>query len=135
MLYEVMKYCHNFFPSGTVLHKTFKIQGGSIDLPDVLDGAYFMIEGSWFNDGVYQYPTTKLLDEEFAGTVSILKIPKGFLELVSYIEEWNKKNGNVNQFQSESFGGYSYTKATTKDGDEITWQYAFKNRLRAYRKI
>lgn len=135
MLYEVMKYCRNFFPSGTVIHDVFKIEGGTIVLPDILDNQYFLVEGSVFNDGVYQYPTFELDDEEFEGTVSLLRIPKGFLDLVANIERWNEKNGEIGVFESESFGGYSYKRATHKDGEAITWQTAFKNRLSAYRKV
>ena len=41
-------------------------------------------------------------------------------------------------YQSESFGGYSYTKASagsSDSGEGITWQKKFKSQLNQWRKI
>ena len=108
------------------------------------DGQYFRIVGSVFNDGVYQFPVDDLHDETFDGAIWLMAIPKDFLALVADIEAWQEKNGAVDSaamspFNSESFGGYSYSKGSgSADGSGTgvgTWQGAFKGRLNQFRKI
>lgn len=138
MLFEVMKQCRNFFPTGTHVYETFRIEDGTVLLPFMQDGQYFLIEGSVFNDGVHQYPASDLKDEVFYGCISPLAIPKAFIDLVEDIKAWGKKNGEAaaSPYLSESFGGYSYTKATGADGSiASSWQSAFKSRLAEWRKL
>ena len=55
------------------------------------DGQYYLVSGSIFNDGVYQYHkgnTAPLQEETFNGVVVPLAIPKPFLSLVDEISEW-----------------------------------------------
>jgi hypothetical protein len=139
MIFEIMKYCRNFFPVS--YHSgTFTIEGGFIDCPFLAEGQYFLIENSVFNDGVYTYPTTELTDETFTGTVTALRIPSAFLELCEDVKAWQEKNGdissaNMSPYQSESFGGYSYSKLATQDASTVmSWQQAFKDRLKIWRK-
>ena len=136
MLEQVLRYLRNWFVV-SVHSGSFVVENGSIDLPFLKDGQYFKIEGSVFNDGVYQYPA-ELRDETFTGSVWALAIPKAVLDIASDIEEWNTKNAErVNSpYQSESFGGYSYTlKSGDGSGGGATWQSAFASRLNAWRKI
>lgn len=116
----------------------FSIENGTVALP-LLNGQYFRIVGSVFNDGVYLYDDElELIDEEFQGAIWALAIPKPVLNLVKDIEKWNEKNADIasGPYQSESFGGYSYTKATdAATGGAVTWQGAFRSRLNAWRKI
>lgn len=116
----------------------FVIGGGRINIK-LLNGQYFRIVGSVFNDGVYRYTDDlELVDEEFEGAVWALAIPRCVLELAKEIKEWNEKNGAAaaGPYQSESFGGYSYTKATDAvTGGAVTWQSAFRSRLAEWRKI
>lgn len=132
MLYEVMRYCRNFFPKE---HRegTFEIKDGIISLPFVIEGQYFLIEGSILNDGLYQYPGTGLSDEKFDGCVTSLAIPKPFIDLCNEIADFCEKNPE-GAFQSESFGGYSYTRATV-DGKVAGWQEVFSSRLSDWRKV
>lgn len=117
---------------------TFVITNGKASLP-LLDGQYFRIVGSVFNDGVYKYnDDLKLTDETFNGAVWALAIPKPVLDLAEEIEAWEAKNGEVAKgiYQSESFGGYAYTKATdAATGGAMSWQTVFRSRLSAWRKI
>lgn len=115
----------------------FKIENGSISLPFLLDGQYFRIVGSVFNDGVHQYPAQDLTDEVFRGAIWALALSPALLELVSEIETWQTENGDKanSPYQSESFGGYSYTAKTGEDGKAFTWREAFAPRLRKWRKI
>lgn len=139
MLYEVMKQVRNFFPTGTHVYETFKIEDGTVQLPFLQDGQYFLIEKSVFNDGVHKYPASDLKDETFYGCISPLAIPKDFLRLVEDIEKWQEKNADIvaSPYLSESFGGYSYTKATSAstEGAVTSWQGYFKSRLAEWRKI
>ena len=59
-------------------------------------------------------------------------------DLAKEIEAWEAKNGEVASgvYQSESFGGYTYTKATdAATGGAMSWQSVFRSRLSAWRKI
>ncbi|MCQ2106547.1 MAG: hypothetical protein MJZ26_12235 [Fibrobacter sp.] len=136
MLYQVMKHIRNFFPvPGGMMSGEFKIEEGVISLPSCLDGQFYLIEGSVLNDGVHQHPATDLIDETFRGQVTLLAIPRAFIDLVEEIEKWDEKNGAAGAFQSESFGDYSYTRATNEKGAPVTWSDAFKSKLNVWRKI
>ena len=110
----------------------------SITLPFLADGQYFRICGSVFNDGLHQYNVLDLTDETFTGTIWALAIPKPVIELADEIQKWQVKNADAlsSPYSSESFGGYSYSKATDAEtGGAVTWQSAFKQQLSAYRKL
>lgn len=136
MLDHVLAHLRNYFATGYI-YGTFEIKNGAVVIPEILDGQYFRIVGSVFNDGVHQYPANNLKDETFHGTVYALAIPKALLELVAEIEKWQEKNGEkaAGPFQSESFGGYSYTLKSGADGFGASWQNAFATRLSIWRKI
>ena len=137
-LTEICAELRNWFvvPDGVHI-QTYTISGGSITPLDFLqDGQYFRIVGSIFNDGVYQYPATSLLDEVFEGAVWSMAVPPSVIDLAAEIEEYNKSDdGKASPFTAESFGGYSYTKATDANGAAIGWQKAFASRLNQWRKL
>ena len=139
MLEQVLMKISNWFPvKGGIYSGTFTIKDGGITLPFLADGQYFRICGSVFNDGLHQYNVLDLIDETFNGTIWALAIPKAVIELADEIQKWQEKNGeaSVSPYQSESFGGYSYSKATDAEtGGAVTWQSAFKQQLSAWRKI
>lgn len=124
------------------------------------DGQYYRIVESTFNDGVWQYhkptaseeeeqtepeeTTEELRDEEFKGAVWLMKPKRDFLNLVDRIAAWNEKFGGVDSaaqspFSSESFSGYSYSKASGGNGSggstAITWKNTFASDLNKWRKI
>lgn len=137
MLEQVLNDLNNWFEVG-IYRDTYTIQGGSITLPFLQDGQYFRICGSVFNDGLHQYPESGLTGETFDGAVCALAIPKAVLELSDEIAAWQEKNGAaaMGPYSSESFGGYSYTKVTdAKTGGAVTWETAFRGRLRQWRKL
>lgn len=146
MLSEVCRQVNNWFDKGK-LFATFEIKDGVItnDITGaVQDGQYIRIVGSVFNDGVYRYPVSDLTDEVFKGAVWMMAVPNEFLSLVSDIESWQGKYGSVDSsamspFNSESFGGYSYSKVsgnTSAEGTNIVgWQGVFASRLNKWRKI
>lgn len=136
MLYTILKHIRNFFPDLTNQKEAkFEIVNGILASFDfVKNGQYYLIEGSVFNDGVYQKGKENLTDEEFNGIITPLRIPAEFLALVAEIEDFVEKNP-TNNLQSESFGGYSYTKASAPSGNPSSWANAFATRLNAWRKI
>jgi len=64
-----------------------------------------------------------------------LALAQELAELVEEIEQWCEKNPS-GPYTSESFGGYSYTKATNHaTGRPVTWQDAFRSALNQWRKL
>ena len=139
MLEQVLMNIRNWFTVDGGIHSgTFTIKDGGITLPFLADGQYFRICGSVFNDGLHKYPATDLVDEEFSGAIWELAIPPAVVDLANEIGAWQEKNGAAaaSPYQSESFGGYSYSKATdSASGGAVTWQSVFKRQLSAWRKI
>lgn len=115
----------------------------SIDFPT----DYIRIVGSRLNDGVHKLSDENdtLNDESFHGAIWIMSPPNHFLALVDEIKSWQEINGSVNSqnmspFQSESFGGYSYSKGSTNSNSSgassvPTWQSQYASRLKLYRRI
>ena len=139
MLEQVLMHLKNWFLVPGGIHEgTYTIEDGGITLPFLANGQYFRICGSVFNDGLHKYPASDLKAETFDGTVWALAVPQAVIELAAEIEAWQKKNGeaSVSPYQSESFGGYQYSKATdSASGGAVTWQSAFRSRLNNYRKL
>ena len=141
MLTEICAEIRNYFV--TEIHEgNYKIDGGKIAPLDFLqEGQYFRIVGSAFNDGVHKYtvgegsPPT-LTDEHFSGAVWAMAVPSSVIALSAEIAEFNKRDAaKPSVYTSESFGGYSYSKATDANGVPITWQKAFVSRLNKWRKV
>ena len=136
MLETVLQNLNNWFLVPDDVHAgEFTVQGGQITLPFLQTGQYFRVVGSVFNDGLHQYPVADLTDETFTGSVWALAVPKAVIELAEEIDAWQTKNGDPGPFTSESFGGYSYSKATNASGMAVGWQDVFKSRLNDWRRI
>lgn len=124
---------------------TYTISGGAIDLSALVEdgllvsGQYFRIIGSALNDGVYSYPANGLESETFNGWIWCLKIPAEVVNKVTEINNWLTANQQTvdSPFQSESFGGYSYTKAAKKGGSggAYGWQDQFSSFMNKWRKV
>ena len=137
MLEEVLKHLNNWFLIEDGIHTgTFVVNDSGIALPFLQDSQYFRVLGSVFNDGLHQYPATDMTNETFDGAVWALAIPKTVISLAEDISTWQEKNGNAGPYISESFGGYSYSRATNSaTGQAATWQDAFRGRLNNWRRI
>lgn len=138
MLYEIMNHINNFFlVEGAVRSGVYEIKNGDVTLPFLMPGQYYLVVGSVFNDGVHRYKMDELLDERFSGDIAPLAPPKAFLNLCEEIAEWQKTSGQkaLEPYQSESFAGYSYTKASGKNGGAYSWKNAFASQLNTWRKI
>ena len=138
MLEQVLMNIRNWFTvDGGIYSGTFTIEDGGITLPFLANGQYFRICGSVFNDGLHQYPEDDLVDETFNGTIWALAIPPAVVDLADEISKWQEKNGEAASgiYQSESFGGYQYSKQTESDGGQVTVWSVFRKRLNQWRKL
>lgn len=137
MLTELCNELNNWFvPRECDRHiGRFVIKDGAFTPPfELADGRFYRIIGSAFNDGVHIRGEEGLTDEEFEGAVWVMSVPRDVLELSKAIDEFNEKN-QASPYISESFGGYSYSKATGKNGNPATWQDVFKPQLNRWRKL
>lgn len=133
----------NFFVRRQDMHTGFfAITNGHIVPSIPINTKYYRIIGSQLNDGVHATADADLIDEPtFGGAVWVMCPPKSFLAIVSDIEKWTEDNKAVidSPYTSESFGGYSYTKATGTSGGgsdgSLSWQSHFAKRLSPYRRI
>lgn len=137
MLTEVCAEIRNYFVSD-IHNGTFEIVGGKITPLDFIqENQYFRIVGSVFNDGVYKYTTDLVLtDEIFSGSVWAMAVPPSVVALAEEIKKYNESDeAKPSAYTSESFGGYSYSKATDENGAPIGWKKVFASRLNKYRRI
>lgn len=118
-------YCgllNNYFikdPSKDIYKGKFEIVDGIINLDFLCDNQYFRICNSMFNDGIYKYTESlTLIDEIFEGFIWAMYVPNEFLDAVVMAENYTTKNP-VNNFKSESFGGYTYTKDNKSDSSPL----------------
>ncbi len=138
---EICAEIRNYFTEDEDRHiGDFTIEGGVLTPPLSLpQTTYIRITGSRYNDGIHT-TDERLVDETFHGGVWVMSPPTAFLDLVDEIEEWQTKNGGPNSpamspYQSESFGGYSYSKAGASDGSAgVSWKATYKARLKIYRR-
>ena len=141
MLETVLIHLKNWFVVPCGVHEgIYTIANNTVELPFLQKDQYYRICGSTFNDGLHKYCdiADRLTNETFTGTIWALAIPKAVVELSEKIEEWQKKNGEAaaSPYQSESFGGYSYTRATdSQTGMAATWETVFRSQLNPYRKM
>lgn len=143
MLSEICVYLKNWFNYNQPKYfGRFTVSEGQLNIKDdIQTDQYYRIVGSVFNDGVYKRGSESLQDEEFEGAVWLMAVPKDVIDLEADIKAWQAKYGNIDSeamspFQSESFGGYSYSKASGGNASSVpTWQSIFADRLRRYRKI
>lgn len=137
MLTEVCAEIRNYFVT-EIRYGDFTISGGKITPLDFIQqNQYFRIVGSVFNDGVYQNtPDLQLTDERFNGSVWVMAVPPSVIALAEEIKAYNESDeAKPSPYQSESFGGYSYSKATDGNGVPLDWKKVFSSRLSIYRRI
>lgn len=149
MLSELCQELKNWFDRNQPkFHGDFEISEGKITdetfIGAIQNNQYFRIISSVFNDGVYKYTDDlELIDEKFNGSIWFMAIPKGVIDLSAEIDAWQAKYNNIDSeamspFASESFGGYSYTKASGNSesgSSNPSWQSVFASKLNLWRKI
>lgn len=137
MLEEVLLHINNRFAVSRV-SGAFEVSGGTMAVDGLQEGQYYWVEGSVFNDGLHQHPATDMHDERFDGRVTLMAVPAAVIGLADEIGGWCDANAEAldSPYQSESFGGYSYSKGGSADGaGAVTWQSHFRTRLNAWRKL
>jgi len=142
MIEQICAFIHNFFVAKTYTG-TFTISGGALTVDGLVVGQYIYIKGSRFNDGVCQYGVDELTDETFEGEVWDMRPPRAFVQLAGEIENWVTKYGDTvsGPYQSESFGGYTYSLKTGtnasggQDSNAGSWQGVFRSQLNQWRKL
>ncbi len=142
-LTELCQELKNWFVRDKIFD-TFTIENGAIAVPDgsLQDGQFFRVIGSVFNDGVHQYGESDLTDEVFTGAIWAMAVPPAVIDLSERISAWVTKYGDSvsSPYSSESFGSYSYTRASAgqgnaNSGSAPTWQSTFASELNRWRKI
>ena len=144
---ELCAYCRNWFLRESV-RGVFSVRGGVLgEVPGAVPGQYVRLIGSPADDGVYRYPVSGLRDGEFYGAVWLMDVPAAFEELALEIDAWERRSrellakaaeGAAEPFRSESFGGYSYTRAEAVGDAPFDWRdgrLGFSARLRPWRKL
>lgn len=124
---------------------TFTITNGALTGADdfLRENQYFRIVNSAFNDGVYKYPTTDLIDETFDGAIWAMAVPPAALALLEKMQEWDSLYGNnaanYTPYASETMHHYSrsFAISTNSKGELVrpTWQAVFRTELNRWRKI
>lgn len=132
---------NNYFEQTRIFGK-FEITDGNIDLNkyNIQEGQYIRIVGSVFNDGVHKYPIPPdetLVDEMFDGSVWAMAVPSSVIAQMGEINQWLQENQSTlnSPYQSESFGGYSYTLKTENAEGGLNWQTHFRKKLDRWRKV
>lgn len=142
MLTEICKYLRNWFETARIV-SAFKINSDGIltfldgrPVPLAV-GQYYRIVGSVFNDGVHECGNEDLRPEEFNGAVWPMAVPRSVCSLAMEIDGWTAANADAikSPYQSESFGGYSYSMRGDSSGGGVSWQSQFSARLAPWRKI
>lgn len=141
-LSDFCKTVNNYFEK-SVHYGTYTISGGKIvkDVDFLQSGQYYRIVNSVFNDGIYKYGEETLADETFTGEIWAMAVPPAVIELVDEINQWVDKYGEVanSPFNSESFGGYSYSKGYPGTGNSggsgSDWTDIFAKKLNRWRKL
>lgn len=148
-LYDLCADLRNWFDRGQIKYiGDITIASNSIvcDSETVLpkESQYFRIVGSLYNDGVYQWGYHELIPETFNGAVWLMAVPPQFLALIDEMNAWIDSNSKVmdGPYQSESYNGYSYSRASIADasGHAANGAYnacmaVFAPRLNRWRKI
>lgn len=141
VMMQVMDACRRHFIR-SFYEREFDIVGGAIAGIQPKAHELVIIKGSANHDGLWKVEAgaddsavlvdaDALGDETFVGKVFLVSPPLVFRDMCEGIDKWLEKNPD-SPMTSESFGGYSYTRATGAHG-AVTWQEAFAPALSMYR--
>lgn len=144
MLTEICQYLHNYFDYErhygdiSIIGQSVFCDGKEIDIES---GQYFALFRNRIPLGVFQ--KSELTDKSFTGSVWLMDVPKAITDADAWAETWKANNmaagSEANSvYQSESFGGYSYSKGNNskgKVGASIFDNAQFAAMLAPYRKL
>ena len=147
LLLTVMREVNNYFLDiESVEYGSYTIEDNRVALKgDFVVGQYIAIVDSALFDYIYKIidisPDGYLLESneplngKFEGVIYGLKIPVGFMNLVTEIQANIDKTPQAQSgYSSEHFGDYSYTLATDEHGMPASWQSIFRSQLNRWRK-
>ena len=149
-LEDILWHIHNWFIRDKFSVSRCSIEGGALPASvssKLLDGQWYQIAGSYLNDGLHQYraeypqgESSDLEDETFDGVIALLAIPRPLLRLAEEIAEYRDSDAGKaaeGPYQSESFGGYSYSIKgdSGASGGLSGWRLVFRDRLNPWRKM
>lgn len=135
----VMRHVNNYFESG-YRATTYSIEEGKLSPSSIFaPGMYVAISGSFYHDGVWKLGEELALEghregmpnETFFGRVWFLHPPAEFMDVCEEIAKF-AENTPVLGVKTESFGEYSVTHSSGKNGGVLGWQEAFADRLRPF---
>lgn len=145
ILEQVLGSIHNWFVRDSYSVTGCEVADGSLPASvPITDGVWYRIQGSYLNDGMHLKGAEDegLVDETFDGTITTHVIPKALLSVVEEISDWSAKSGETanGPYQSESFGGYSYTlkgssTASGTNAPSTGWRAVFAGRLNPWRRL
>lgn len=152
MLTQICQELRNWFERGLPKYSGIvHIDNGVVtvdgETPSLQTGQHYRLIGTVFNDGVHVWGDTQDLTPEadVDATLWEMRVPPVVVDLANDIAAWQDKYGgvgseNMSPFSSESFDGYSYSKAsggssTGGGGSTVDWRSAFASRLNRWRKI
>ena len=145
MLSRVCRYLKNWFVdkiyAGDITVSDNKVYANGTEI-EMSEGQYFALVGVRYVYGVYAYGDD-LESDTFEGAVWIMKVPKDVLDVVERMTAWEEANGGADSqamspYQSESFGGYSYSKGSSgngKVGSSVFDNAEFASVLRPFKKL
>ena len=150
MLTEICGYLNNFFVE-TYYFGHVMVEGNIVFCDGseitIKEGQYFTIVNAKAKSilGTYKQGD-ELKDRDIKnGAVWLMDIPDNVISLADEIAAWMEKYGGVDSvsnspYNSESFGGYSYTKSSggSSDGSADStpaWAKVYGARLAHYRRI
>lgn len=163
MLEQILAYLNNWFVRYTYTGNVTVGKGGAVLAPSeaaavLQPGRWYRILDSDFHDGVYQVPEGEEEEPEreieetqqeeesegeepgeaFYCTLWTLGVPTGLLNIMAEMEAWQAKYGDTvsGPYQSESFGGYSYSKtgSSSSTGGAATVLGQFADMLAPYKR-
>lgn len=131
----------------TEFEDDYVIADGALSTLDdtIKTGQYIAIYGSTLNDGIWKVGADGAIasdltgvtaqDETFRATIYPLKVPNDFVALSLEITAYRTAAKEASPYVSESFLGYSYSKAQKQGGGTVTWQQQFADRLAPYKRM
>lgn len=140
---DVCRELNNWFDMRRIFGDFEITKSGISNELNLQEGQFYRIIGSVFNDGVYQIGDAHVFTPEiFTGAVWAMAVPPAVIALCGEIDAYEEKYADIEKspFQSESFGGYSYTKASggSTDGSDSNgadWKSVFRSKLSKWRKV
>lgn len=132
---ELCRYLHNYFDdnddpiTGQFAFALDTIPAG------VVQGQYFLVCGSIFNDGIHKAGDGDLTPETFTGTVQPMRVPQELVVLAKKISDYDAALPSGGVYASQSFNGWSGTLAAGSDGLPADGLTRYRKELNQWRKL